>query len=213
MVKRIALPAAPDAAIYDPVSRRFYVASGSSISVISVASLKQVGIFNAGFANIGSLAIDSGSNRLYTNQLGTGRIAVISRLSGAVETEWNSPGVAFNAPMSLDVDRHRLFVASRTPGKLLIVDTQTGKLLQSLDSLETADDMAFDPGHYRIYVTGEHGVNIFVQQEAGRYIPEARFGTMKGKSSVYVPSLQRLYIIHAQSEEDGAGLQVYQGNR
>ncbi len=213
VVKRIALPEGAGAGVYDAPSRRFYIASGTSLSVISSESLKQVGAMPVGFGGMASMAIDHDANRLYVNQMGAGRVAVVSLARGAVQKEWNFPGIAFSAAMAFDAARQRLFVASSRPGKLLIVDTQTGKLVQSLDCLQNAASISFDPAHARLFVTGEEGLCIYAEQEGGGYVSESRFGTMKGKTSVYVPSLQQLFTVHGQSGEDGPGLQVYRVNR
>ena len=58
----------------------------------------------------------------------------------------------------LDAAHHRLFVGSRTkahtgniggghqhePGKLVVMDTETGKVVQVLDSVGGADDIQYD---------------------------------------------------------------------
>ncbi len=209
VVKRIALPTGPDAGLYDDTARRFYIGTGNSISVISVDDLKEVASIRVDSTNLEGMAVDRGSNRLYVNLRDKARIAVISLASGMVETEWVIPGLTLNTPMAIDPQRHHLFVAGRKPGKVFVIDTRTGKALQSLDCVETADDMSFDPAHRRLYVTGSGGVSIFVGTPSDRYTLESQFGTMKGKTSLYVPSLKRLYTIHAKSDGDGAGLQVY----
>ena len=214
MVKRIPLPARPGAAIFDPESRLFYIGAGDSIAVMSAAELKLTRSLHLKTAGAASLALDHESNLLYVNLPGKDRIAVVSLTSGAIQAEWKTAGANVNAPMALDASHHRLFVATPKPGKLQIFDTESGKVRQqSLDCIGSADDMSFDSVSKRVYITGLDGVSIFAEGNAGSYVRESQFGTMKGRTSAYVSALKRLYTIHAQSEEDGPGLQVYQVNR
>jgi len=46
-----------------------------------------------------------------------------------------------NYPMAIDENNHRLFVGFRQPPKLLIIDTQTGKAMSSLDIDGDVDDI------------------------------------------------------------------------
>jgi|SRR5882757_7657960 len=63
---------------------------------------------------------------------------------GVSNSVWSVPGMNLNTSMALDAAEHRLFVVGRKPGKLFIRDTRTESVIQTLDSVEGADDLGFD---------------------------------------------------------------------
>ena len=99
--------------------------------------------------------------------------------------------------MTLDEANHRLFVGTRDPAKLLVFDTDSGKLISSLDIANDPDDIFYDAAKKRIYVScGEGFINIFQQQQdANHYNPIASITTAPGaRTSLFVSELNRLYV-------------------
>ncbi len=219
-VKRIPLEAGPDAAYYDSANRLFYVGNGgrgaktdfSYITIISVDKADIVGKIRVESANLEAMALDRKANLFYVNMRDKSQIGVIDLATKQVTKTWAVPDLKLNTPMALDSANNRLFVAGRKPGKFFAIDTQTGKSVATSDTVETADDMTFDPQGKRIYITGSSGVSVFQQKSADEYDRLAQFGTNGGKTSVYVPSLKQFYIIHTKTPKDIAGLQVYKVN-
>ncbi len=219
-VKRILLEAYPDAGFYDAEKRLFYVGNGgkranaaySFVSIISAEGGKEMGRIRVESANLEAMALDREHNLLYVNIRDKSQIAVIDLAKKEVRQTWSIPGLNLNTPMELDAANQRLFVAGRKPGKLFIIATGTGQVIATLDCVETANDMTFDPAAHRIYVTGSGGVTVVQQDGADTYRTLAQFGTNGGKTSVLVPSVKQFYIAHTKTPEDNAGLQVYQVN-
>jgi DNA-binding beta-propeller fold protein YncE len=64
--------------------------------------------------------------------------------------------------MALDETNHRLFVGTRDPPRLIVFDTDLGKVISVLDIGKDSDDIFYDASKKRIYVScGEGTVNIF----------------------------------------------------
>ena len=216
-VARVELEADPDAGVYDRGKHIFYVGNGgrgakqpfSYITAISADKAKQVGRIRVEAANLEAMAIDQAKNLLYVNMRDKNQIGVVDLAKNQVVNVWSIPGMNLNTPMELDETNHRLFVAGRKPGKFFVIDSNSGKLVQTLDSVETADDMTFDPESKRIYVTGSSGVAIYYQDSPDQYSLVEEFGTNGGKTSTYDAALKRFYIVHPKTAEDMAGLQVY----
>ena len=72
--------------------------------------------------------------------------------------------------MALDEDGHRLFVATRTPARLLVFDTTSGHMIAALPCVQGSDDLFFDATRKRVYVTGGEGfISVFQQYPSERY--------------------------------------------
>ena len=75
-----------------------------------------------------------------------------------------------NFPMSLDEADHRLFVASRTPPRMAVFDTDSGQMVAALPCVQDSDDLYFDSPRRRIYVAGGEGyISVFQQKDADHY--------------------------------------------
>src|SRR6202030_2077222 len=98
--------------------------------------------------------------RIFVNLASISQIAVIDRNTHKIE-KWKLEEAGTNFPMALDEEHHRLFVAARRPARLLVLNTDTGKVLASLPGASDTDDMAYDATRKRIYVPSGEGF-IFV---------------------------------------------------
>ncbi len=219
-VARIPLEPGPDAGVYDPDARIFYVGNGgrkakqtySFITLISTADSKEIGRIRLESSNLEAMSIDHAKKLLYVNLRDRGQIGVVDLQKKEVREVWSIPGLNLNTPMQFDSQNRRLFVAGRKPGKLSIINTDTGQLITTMDCIETADDMIFDPRDRRIYISGSGGLTIIRQQGADSYKTLEQFPTNAGKTSALVPQLAQLYVIHTKTPEDKAALQVYKVN-
>jgi DNA-binding beta-propeller fold protein YncE len=221
LIKRIPLEEGPDAGIYDPQARIFYVGNGgrgartdfSYLSEISVDQQKEIGRIRVEANNLESMAIDHKTDRLYVNLRDKNQVGIIDLKRKTVVQTWDVPGLNLNTPLAYDIKNHRLFIRARKPGKLFILNSENGSVIQTLDIVDISDDMTYDALHHRIYVSGAEGLNVIVQKDADRYEVVQKLDTLGGKTSEYVPSLQQFYVVHTKSGlAPEAGLQVYKVN-
>jgi len=93
---------------------------------------------------------------------------------------------------------NRIAVADRLPetGTLLVMDSDTGKVITQLPAAERSDDIAFDAASKRIYVPGGDGrIFVFKQNSADEYELLAKVTSEPGaKTCLLVPSLARFYV-------------------
>jgi len=148
-----------------------------------------------------SMAIENSSSRLFVNMTGVNKIGVVDRNKRSVVATWPITAGEQNVPMQYDEARHRLFVVTRKPSKLVVVNTDTGKEVNSVPVAEYADDLAYDTAHHRLYVAtgglrGEQGaVSVVEQRDADNYQVIATIPTKPGaKTARLVPELNRYYV-------------------
>jgi DNA-binding beta-propeller fold protein YncE len=219
-VDRIPLAAGADAALYDAASKRFYIGNGgreakqktSTITILSVTDHKTVGEIPINGDNIEAMAVDHAHNRLFVNIRDKKQIGVIDLSSNKTVSTWTTPGMNRNTALRFDEAEQRIFIAGRTPGKFFVFNATDGSLVTSLDSVDMADDMTWDPTSHRIYVTGSQGISIFTQKTKDSYVPLSRMATVGGKTSIYVPQLRQFYVVHPKNETEGASLLIYRVN-
>lgn len=93
--------------------------------------------------------------------------------------------------MALDEADHRLFVVTRFPARLQVIDTTSGKTVQTLSAVRDCDDLFFDEARKRIYATGGEGaISVFLQQDPDHYTEVTRITTVKrARTSFFSPEL------------------------
>ncbi|MGH9642094.1 MAG: YncE family protein, partial [Terriglobales bacterium] len=84
-------------------------------------------------------------------------------------SHWTVPFEA-NFPMALDEAEHRVFVATRSPARMAVFDTNSGRMVASLPCVQGSDDMYFDAARKRVYVTGGEGyISVFQEKDLDHF--------------------------------------------
>src|SRR6266576_2003053 len=140
---------------------------------------------------------------------GDSHVAVVDLEKRAVVAQWPITGGPVPHTAGLDAAHHRLFVGSRLiahtgdvggghqhePGRLTVIDTETGKVVQGLDSVGGADDLQYDAATGRIYFVGTTGtVAVFkeVDPDHFQHLGKVPTGAIS-KTGLWVPELKRFY--------------------
>jgi DNA-binding beta-propeller fold protein YncE len=153
-----------------------------------------------------SFQFDETGSRIFANVPDARQIAVVDVGSGAQISTLDTAGASSNFPMAVDAEEHRLLVAFRSPAKLMVFATRTGKLEGSFDTCRDADDVFVDPQRRRLYVScGEGVIDVFARSTTG-YERIARIPTIAGaRTSLFVPASDRLYLgVRATAAEPAA---------
>ena len=114
--------------------------------------------------------------------------------------------------MALDETNHRLFVGTRNPAKLLVLDTETGETITGLDSSGDADDIFYDATTGRIYVSGGEGaISVFEQKDPDTYNLVDKVDTAEGaRTSLFVPESRTLYLAVPHRGDQQAEIRAFE---
>jgi len=203
----------PDNAAYDRAAHLYYVGvsadkgSKGAIEIVDTKAAKHVGSIPVDGTDPAAIALDPAAKRLYVGLGdvvdGESKMEVIDLEKRAVVAEWPVTGGPAPHSAGLDAPNRRLFVGSRVkgghryePGKLVVMDTTTGKVVQTLDSVGGADEVQFDPLTKRIYFVGTTGtLAVFKQMDPDHYelLGKVPTGAL-AKTGLWVPELRRFYV-------------------
>ncbi len=159
---------------YDASAKTVYVGYGDektgAIAAIDATTNKRLPTEYKLGAHPESFQLETSGPNIYVNLPDLKQIAAIDRKTGHI-SRWS---VTFdsNFPMALDEAGHRLFVATRSPARMAVFDTNSGKMIAALACVQGSDDLFFDTARKRVYVTGGEGfISIFQQNDPDHYDP------------------------------------------
>ncbi len=185
----------------------------ASIDIVDTKTAKLVGSIKLPGGDPAGITIEPSGKRLYVTMgdivEGDSHVAVVDLEKRAVVAQWPITGGPVPHTAGLDAAHHRLFVGSRTiahtgniggghqhePGKLVVMDTETGKVVQALDSVGGADDLQYDAATGRIYFVGTTGtVAVFKELDPDHFqlLGKVPTGAIS-KTGLWVPELKRFY--------------------
>jgi hypothetical protein len=153
-----------------------------------------------------SFQFNETGSRIFVNVPQAREITVVDAGAGRQISALDTAGAGSNFPMAVDVDEHRLLVGFRSPAKLMVFATRTGRLEGSFDLCRDADDIFVDPQRRRLYVSCGEGVIDVLAQTSDGYERVARIPTVAGaRTSLFAVAADRLYLgVRATAAEPAA---------
>jgi DNA-binding beta-propeller fold protein YncE len=208
-----------DSMTYDPSTKYMYVVNGgkdahmaySFVSVVDTTAGKNLADIKIDSDAVEALALEKSGSRLFVNMTAKDAVAVVDREKHTVIKTWPTGQVAKHLiAMSFDEAGHRLFVSTRDPGKLIVLDTDSGKVVTSLPCVSNNDDMAYDSASKRIYISGSGFVDVYQQKDADHYEQIGHVATaFRARTSILVPELKKYYLAVPHHGTTEAAVRVY----
>jgi sugar lactone lactonase YvrE len=209
-----------DASGYDSSSKLLYVVNGGKdaklpnafISVIDVDAGKVTAEIKVDSDDVEGMVFEKSGPRMFVNVRGKNAVEVYDRNTRALMTTWSIAQSGKNpTAIAFDEAAHRLFLGSRVPGKLIVVDSDSGKITTDDPAAAMVDDMAYDAASKRIYFAGTEFLDVFLQKDADHYERIGHIPTsFRAKTGVLVPELNRYYLAVPHHEKQIAELRVYE---
>ena len=199
---------------YDPAEKRVYVAYGGDeeggIAVIDAAIGKRLDDVAKLDAHPESFQIAASKPVIYANIATKAKVVVIDRNTRKVTDFPLRTGKA-NYPMALDEADRRLFVVTRKPAQLVVLDSDSGAMVASVPCVNDSDDLYYDTARKRIYAPGGEGFISVVQQiDPDHYQSLAKIPTTIGaRTGLWYEKRDRFYLAVPASSKQGAALWVY----
>jgi len=178
----------------DAAANLLYVGYGSGgIAIIDATSMKQIASIPLD-GHPESFQLSKKQNRIYINVPDADEIEVADLSSHTVIARWKNTNASSNFPMALDEENNRLFIGCRSPATLRMIDTQTGKDIQSVSCAGDADDVFYAAADSLVLVSGGRGfVDVFKTGNTLKHINHIE--TSSGaRTSLLLPSQKTLVL-------------------
>jgi DNA-binding beta-propeller fold protein YncE len=202
---------------YDGHSQQLYVGHGGKdagndygeLALIDAISGKKVFGMQTE-AHPGAILVNN-SARVFVVIPEKSQVLVLDRKTHAILQTWTVAGGARTVSLALDEPNHRLFVGARNPATIVVLDTQSGRQVASMPSVNTLDGIYFDRGARRLYASGGEGfVDVQRQVDADHYESVAHVPTgPTARTSLFVPELKRLFVAVPKGPDRTAEILVF----
>jgi DNA-binding beta-propeller fold protein YncE len=199
-----------DTAKYDAVSNILYVVTGGKDVDMKTANLEAVNPDTG--AKLGSIvfhdnhveamAFVESDPRLFINLTQTNKLAVVDRKSMKVIATWPVPPAQQNAMVAFDPAQHRLYVVCRSPGMVVVMNSDTGAVVGTQPAPLRADEVQYDESSHRLYVPGGEGyMGIYDTSDPNHLrIVEKVTSAPGAKTALLIPAMHRLFLAVSPGE-------------
>jgi hypothetical protein len=218
LVDRIMLLKDADSIGYDPSRKLLYIDNGggdvhqtySMFSTVDTNGNKKISDMKIDGDTLEAMSLDSYRPRIYINDKAKNEVVVVDRWKNTIVAKWPITLGKTNVTMALDEQRQRLFVGCRD-GKLVVLDSNTGKELQTLPITPGVDDTIYDPKSKRLYAIGGGSVDVYDQISMDKYVSRGSVSTgSKARTGRLVPQLNRLFVAAPQDGTESARVVIFE---
>ena len=222
LLDAIKLDLGPNRVAYDPHRKLLYVGYGGKdagkdygeVGIIDANTDNHVGDVKVE-AHPAELLLDASGNTLFVFVSAASKVQVVDTNKREVVSTWPVSSQR-NGDGAFDEKTHRLFIGTRTPPRMIVMDSQTGKEIANLPTVEGMDGVYFDPRLRRIYISGGRDFDVgyifaYQQKDADHYETIGKIPTKSGAgTSFWSPEMNRYYVAAPAHENEGAGILVFE---
>lgn len=211
------LPKGADSVGYDSSSKHLWVVTGgkdvdqkdSNLIEMDPATGRIFKSVHFDANHVEALAVEQQGPNIYINITDKNELDVIDKSTGKIVRRVPIKEAEQNAPIAIDEPNHRLFVVTRKPAKLLVLNAETGQTIVQLPAPERTDEVVWDTDNRRIYVAGGQGYISVVQQDGpDKYREVARVRSLPGAKTEIVDSSGKALWVAASPGESKAMAKV-----
>jgi len=188
----------PDGMIYDSSSKRVFVFSGDGkVTAVDAATGAVTG--SAELGGSPEFAASDGRGHIYDNLEDKNEVVQIDSGNLRILNRWSLAPGENPSGMAIDAAHHRLFVGCRNR-KLVVMDSDTGKVVTTVPIGDGVDANRFDPVTNLVFSSNGDGTLTVVHEDSANvYSGIANVPTRRGARTMELdPQTHRVYLVTAQ---------------
>lgn len=159
-----------DSVVYDPASKRVFVMNGDphSSTVIDAKSGNVVGTIDLGGGP--EFAVADGKGTVFVNMEDKNELLAIDSQKLTVKSRWPVAPAGGPTALAMDKEHRRLFSAGRDPQKLVVMDADSGKVIQSFPISAGVDAAAYEAETGLIFASTREGmIHVFHEDSPDKF--------------------------------------------
>jgi WD40 repeat protein len=208
-----------DSMAYDSATKYMYVITGgtdakmpnSYLTTVDSTTGKKIGDIKLDSDDVEGVVLEKSGPRAFVVIRGNNTIEVFDRQKQTLLATWPLLNDATKpTAMAFDESTHRLFVGTRNPGKLVVIDSNSGQVVANQSGASMIDDMGFDAAHKFVFFAGTELLYVFQERDGDHVELVSKVPTaFRAKTGIFVPELNRYYLGVPHHETKSAELRIY----
>jgi WD40 repeat protein len=185
-----------DAIIYDPASKLIFTFNGDSKNSTVIDPAKETVVKPLDLGGAPEQAVPDGKGIIYDNIADTNEVVVIDTHSLKIKSRWKVAPAGEPVAITLDPAHGRLFSAGRGPALLVMMDTVSGKVLQSFPISDGVDSNVFDPESSMVFSSSRAGeIHVFHEDSPDKLSQVDTIETQYGAKTMAIdPKTHNLFL-------------------
>ncbi len=203
-----------DSILYDPASKRIFCFNGDSKSATVIDPSKQTVVATIPLEGAPEQAVADGKGMIYDNLEDKNEVIAIDTRALKITARW--PVAPAGQPVSIAMDRahRRLFIGSRNPKLLVVMDADNGKIIgQPFPIGGRVDTNVYDPDTGLIAAaTGDGTLHIFHEDSPDKLSVVETVATEFGAKTMALDPKTHNLLVDTADFESTAGAPGKPGN-
>jgi hypothetical protein len=208
--KPLTLVQGADSTGYDLARNRLYIVTGgkdvpmpdSWLEQVNPRTGKLINKLHFDSSHVEAMAVQQHGPHLFINVTDKNYVAVLNKVTLKETARWPVTAAEQNCCFAFDEAHHRLFMVTRKPGKVLVLNSETGATLATFDAPARVDQIVWDKKHHRAYAMGGEGwISVVEERDPNTFVELPRLVTAPGaKTGILVPERNELFVAVSPGE-------------
>jgi DNA-binding beta-propeller fold protein YncE len=141
-------------------------------------------------------AVADGKGTVYVNIEDKDELVAIDSKSLKIKSRWPLAPAGAPTALAIDLKHRRLFSAGRKPQMLVVLDVDSGKVIQSFPISGGVDAAAYDPETGLIFASTREGkIHVFHQDSPDKYSEVETVNTQFGAKTLGLDTLKHTVFV------------------
>jgi YVTN family beta-propeller protein len=159
----------PDCIIYDPASKHILTMNGKTNDASVIDPATETVLATIPMGGRPEYAVSDGNGLIYDNIEDKNEVVVLDSRSNSVKSRWPIAPAEEATAIDLDVRHHRLFIGGRNK-ILAVIDTETGKMVQTVPIGSGVDTNIYEPETGLLFIAVREGLlHIFHEDSPDKF--------------------------------------------
>jgi len=186
----------PDYILYDPASKCVFAFNGLTKDSTIIDSANGTVVKTLPMGGRPEQAVADGKGMIYDNISDTNEVVALDSRTLTIKARW--PVAPGGQPVSMAMDRQhrRLFIGARNPRLLVVMNADSGNVIQTFEIGDWVDANVFDPGTGQVFAAGREGtIDIFHEDSPDKFSVVQNIKTEFGAKTMGLdPKTHNLYL-------------------
>ena len=189
-----------DSIIYDPASKHVFAFNGDSKTASVIDPATATLVKNIDVQGGPEFAVADHRGTVFNNLEDKNEVVAIDANTLTIKSRWPVAPAGTPTALAMDREHRRLFSAGRKPQMLVMMDADSGRVLQSMPISAGADAAAFEDATGLVFVSTREGkVHIFHEDSPTKLSEVATLKTEYGAKTMALDSkTHNLYLSTAE---------------